>query len=82
MPGGIRGPEWAETYSGHVVWDFRSGTEVAAWRPSTQQTAWLHMIGGAGLPDFSVVISPLGNYVAELQGDGQHGDELHIYQIP
>jgi hypothetical protein len=24
-----------------VVWDFRSGTEVAAWGPSTRQTAWL-----------------------------------------
>jgi hypothetical protein len=77
MPGGIRGPEWAETYSGHVVWDFRSGTEVAAWRPSTQQTAWLHMIGGAGLPAHSAAISPLGNYVAEVLEN-----ELHIYQIP
>jgi hypothetical protein len=77
MPGGIRGPERAETYSGHVVWDFRSGTEVAAWRPSTQRTAWLHALGGAGLPAPSVAISPLGNYVAEV-----FGDELHLYQIP
>lgn len=41
--GSFRGksrPE-AKSYSDRVVWDFRAGTEVAAWRPATAQTAWL-----------------------------------------
>jgi hypothetical protein len=65
-----------ENYSGGVVWDFRTGSEVAAWGPSTRQTTWL--FGGAnGLSAPWVAISPLGNYVAEVLGD-----ELRIYQIP
>lgn len=77
LPGGIQSGLRAETYSGWVVWDFRSGTEVAAGGPSTQQTAWLGGIQGSGLPNSAVAISPLGNYVAEVLGD-----ELYIYQIP
>jgi hypothetical protein len=86
LPGAIGDRQRADTYSGCVVWDFRSGTEVAAWRPSTKQTAWrpstkqTAWLGGGvgtGLPIPAVAISPLGNYVAEVLGD-----ELHIYQIP
>jgi hypothetical protein len=47
-------------YSGRVVWDFRSGTEVAAWEPSTRQNPWLGPV------------SPLGNYIAEALGDELH----------
>ncbi len=44
-------------YGGRVVWDFRSGTEVAAWGPVK------------GVLAQAVAISPSGNYVAEALGD-------------
>ena len=44
-------------YNGRVVWDFRSGTEVAAWGPVK------------GVLAQAVAISPSGNYVAEALGD-------------
>jgi len=46
--------------NGRVVWDFRSGDEVAAWGPST------------GLLPAALAISPSGNYVAEALGDELH----------
>ncbi len=75
---GARSRPGAETRGGRVVWDFRSGTEVAAWRPSAAKTAWPNGLG-VGVSDLfaPVAISPSGNYVAEAVGD-----ELHIYQIP
>jgi hypothetical protein len=65
-----------EIDGGRVVWDFRSGSVVAAWTPSTQQTGWLGFgVVNATAP--AVAISSLGHYVAEVRGD-----ELHIYQVP
>jgi hypothetical protein len=68
----------AETWAGRLVWDFRTGTEVAAWSSSTRPTAWLGQFGAAsGLSAPWASISPLGRYVAEVLGD-----ELHIYEVP
>ena len=67
----------AETYESRVVWDFRSGVEVAAWAPSTQPTSGLFTGQATGRSAPAVAISSFGHYVAEVLGD-----EVHIYQIP
>lgn len=75
--GGLGGGLGVETYSRRVVWDFRAGTEVAAWTPSTQQTGWLAFGVANGRSAPAVAISSFGNYVAEAVGD-----ELHVYRLP
>jgi hypothetical protein len=67
----------SETISGgRVVWDFRAGTEVAAWEPGTQN---VEAIGGVQpiLQPAPVAISSTGRYVAE----GADGI-LRIYELP
>jgi hypothetical protein len=54
------------TYGGNVVWDFRSGAEIAAWKPQD--------LAGA-LP--TVAMSSSGKYVALGSGD-----ELQIFDLP
>lgn len=68
----------AESGNGRLVWDFRTGTEVAAWDPSMRVTAWVgRNFGDIDYLFAPVAISPSGNYVAE-----RAGNELHIYRIP
>jgi hypothetical protein len=58
-----------------VVWDFRSGTEVAAWiAPQTSPLGSMHGIRYYPAP---VAISSNGRYVAEAEGA-----LLRIYELP
>ncbi len=61
------------TYSGNVVWDFRSGTEIAAWAASGLQVRPLLL---SVVPP-TVTISSSGRYVAL-----QFGEEVQIYELP
>ena len=59
-----------------VVWDFRSGSAVAAWGMS--QAFWLSASRGPGIPEPGpVAISSSGHYVAEA-----NGVLLRIYELP
>ena len=69
-----RSGEGPETYGRTVVWDFRSGAEVAVWTPAMPQANWFFGRGGTAP---SVAISSLGHYVAESLGD-----ELQVCQLP
>ncbi|HEY4363917.1 MAG TPA: hypothetical protein VGN17_23310 [Bryobacteraceae bacterium] len=81
LPGGHLGGkgtfsgEGAQTYTGHVVWDFRTGIEVAAWQPP-KQVSYLG-IGSIGALLVPIAISSQGHYVAEILGG-----ELRLYQLP
>jgi hypothetical protein len=58
-----------------VVWDFRSGSEVASWRPETQSYSLPGLVPLVKEP-FVFAISPDGQYVAE------GGNEvLRLYKI-
>jgi len=61
------------TYSGNVVWDFRSGAEIAAWAASGLQVRPIFL---SVVPP-AVTISSSGRYVAL-----QLGEEVHIYELP
>ena len=61
------------TYSGNVVWDFRSGTEIAAWAASGLQVRPLLL----SVVRPAVTISSSGRYVAL-----QFGEEVQIYELP
>jgi WD40 repeat protein len=66
-----------ETFSGgRVVWDFRSGAEVAAWAPAVQSLDRDRNVRDIAQPA-PVAISPTGRYVAE-GADGM----LRIYELP
>jgi WD40 repeat protein len=66
-----------ETFSGgRVVWDFRSGAEVAAWAPAVQSVETNGNIRDIAEPS-SVAISSTGRYIAE----GADGI-LRIYELP
>jgi hypothetical protein len=54
----------------YVVWDFRSGTQVAAWKP--QQLSVISPVRLSGM-----AISSTGRYAAEIAGD-----VLRIYELP
>ena len=58
-----------------VVWDFRSGTEVAAW--IAPQTSPMSSIKGIRYSPGSVAISSTGRYVAAVDGV-----LLRNYQLP
>jgi hypothetical protein len=59
----------------HVVWDFRSGTEAAAWiAPQTSPMGSTHGIQYYPVP---VAISSNGRFVAEADGT-----LLRIYELP
>jgi hypothetical protein len=62
-----------QTYSGNVVWDFRSGAKIAAWAASGLQARPLLL--SVVLP--GVTISSSGRYV-----DLQLGEEVRTYQLP
>jgi len=53
----------------YVVWDYRSGTQVAAWKAPTRTTIAQHAP--------FVAISSTGRYLAEIVGD-----VLRIYELP
>ena len=63
VSGGYLGAEY-------VVWDFRSGAQVAAWKPQQSTTRIPPRLSG-------IAISSTGRYVAEIAGD-----VLRIYELP
>jgi hypothetical protein len=69
------------TYSGTVVWDFRSGAEIAAWAASDLQVGPfspdLPLGGGWDVLSSAVAISSSGRYVAL-----QLGEDVQIYELP
>jgi WD40 repeat protein len=67
----------SETFSGgRVIWDFRSGTEIAAWEPGTQAVETASDVPRIIQPA-PVAISSTGRYVAEA-AEGI----LRIYEMP
>ena len=61
----LKGPGFSE----RIIWDFRTGSEIAAWDTSLED------IGGA-YRDTPVAISSMGRYVAEGAGD-----ILRLYRV-
>ncbi len=70
----ISGPG-LQTYSGNVVWDVRSGEEIAAWKPGDLRLALLGQPLAGTVP--TVAISSSGKYV--VMG---FGDEVRVYELP
>lgn len=65
------------SYRGNVVWDFRSGAEIAAWAPSLPQQQGSRRIAPEPFAPPAVAISASGRYVATL-----FREEVRIYELP
>ncbi len=59
-----------------VIWDFRTGKEVASWIPATQSEEMIHHAPKADAALSAVALSPSGRYVAE----GANG-VLRLYEV-